>query len=479
MTESCRLPAELWRWDAVDMAAAIRERRVSSVEVTRSCLDRLDAVNPLLNAVVSDMREEALAAAAAADVAVVRGDPLGPLHGVPITTKINEDQAGHPTTAGVVAYRDRLAQEDSPSIRNLKAGGAITIGRTNSPAFGYSWWTDNDLHGPTLNPWSAAHTPGGSSGGASASTAVGIAPLAQATDMIGSIRYPAFCTGLVGLRPSFGRIPVYRATAEVEPSMSAQLMSVSGPITRTVRDARLALEVMSRRDPRDPWWVPAPLTGPAVERPIRVALSIDPAGVSAHSSVRTAIEQAAAALENAGYRVEECDPPEFAAMAAGLTHITAHEMPHYSSANYERYGDERLRRAHRRMLSTSPPPALVPYMEALARRTTWIRQWTLFLEQWPIVLCPTVLDPQFPQNVGSLSTEAWARVFQAMLPIYAASLLGLPALSVPTGVADALPTGVQLIASRFREDLILAAAEVIETSRDRITPIDPRLNDPS
>jgi len=468
------LPAELWRWDAVDMASAIRDRAVSSVEVVTASLDRLDAVNPRINAIVSDMRDEALAAAAAADAAVARGDPLDLLHGVPVTTKVTEDQAGHATTWGVVAFKDNIAKEDSPAIGNLKAAGAVVVGRTNSPAFGYSWWTDNDLHGCTRNPWSRDYTPGGSSGGASASTAAGIAPIGQGSDMIGSIRYPAYCTGLVGLRPSFGRVPVYRVTAVVEPPMSHQLMVTPGPLTRRVRDARIALDVMSRGDLRDPWWAPAPLTGRPPNRPIRVAVSIDPAGVGVHPSVRAAILQAAAALERAGYAVEEKDPPDFAAVAADLMNITRHEMPHYATDNYERYGDERLRRTYRRVMSNSPPASLVPYMEALARRTTWIRKWNLFLADRPIVLCPTACDPPFRQDVSNLGADAYARMFPAMMPSYVVPLLGLPGVSVPTGLSDGLPTGVQLIAARFREDLVLDAAEVIEGACATTTPIDPR-----
>ncbi len=393
---------------------------------------------------------------------------------MPVTTKVTEDQAGHPTTWGVVAFRDNVAAQDGPAVANLRAAGAVVVGRTNSPAFGYSWWTDNDLHGRTDNPWSRAHTPGGSSGGASAGTAAGISPIALGSDMIGSIRYPAYCTGVVGLRPSFGRVPSFRSTARTEPPMASQLMAVPGPLTRTVRDARLALGVLARRDPRDPWWVPAPLTGPPVHGPTRVAVSVDPAGVGVHPTVRAAVLRAAEALEAAGYAVEEQDPPDFAAVAAALGEITRHETPHFSGEDYERYGDDRLRRTYRRVRSAGAQPALVPYMEALAGRITWIRAWTLFLDRWPVLLCPTAFDPPFPQDVDSLPAEAYPRMFQSMMPSYAVPLLGLPALAVPTGVADGLPTGVQLVAGRFREDLVLDAGEVVEAACGVLTPIDPR-----
>jgi amidase len=260
---------DLWTWDATTMAAAIASREVSSREVVAACLDRMAAVNPRLNAVTVDLGEEALAAADRADAAVARSDGLGPLHGVPIAIKENVDQAGAATANGVVAFRDLIAAEDSPVVANLRAAGAVIIGRTNTPAFSFRLDTDNALRGRTSNPWSATHTPGGSSGGASAAVAAGVVPIAHGNDIAGSIRFPAYACGLAGLRPSFGRVPAFNATATAERSPSSQLLSVQGPIARTVRDLRLALQVMSARDARDPWWVPAPLEGAAPDRPDR------------------------------------------------------------------------------------------------------------------------------------------------------------------------------------------------------------------
>jgi amidase len=164
---------ELWQLDATDLARLIRTGRASAREAVQSCLSRMDAVNPALNAVVRRMDDEALAAADAADAARARGEALGPLHGVPVTTKVNVDQKGHPTDNGVVAYKDLIATEDSPVVANLRHAGAILIGRTNAPAFSMRIFTDNALHGRTLNPLDPAITPGGSSGGAGAAVAVG------------------------------------------------------------------------------------------------------------------------------------------------------------------------------------------------------------------------------------------------------------------------------------------------------------------
>jgi amidase len=200
----------LWKWDATALAAAIRTREISSREAVAACIARLHEVNPRLNAVTCDLTGEALLAADRADAAAARasadGTPLGPLHGVPVTIKENVDQAGCATVNGVAAYRDTIAAADSPVVANWKRAGAVIIGRTNTPAFSFRLDTVSDYRGRTHNPWSRAHTAGGSSGGASSSVAAGITPLAHGNDIAGSVRYPAYCTGLAGLRPrSSGR----------------------------------------------------------------------------------------------------------------------------------------------------------------------------------------------------------------------------------------------------------------------------------
>ena len=198
---------ELWRWDAVELAAAIRTRTISSREAVASVLARLDAVNPALNAVTVLLADQALGAADRADAAVRRGEPLGPLHGVPVTIKENVDQTDAATANGVVAFKDLIATSDSPPVANWKRAGAVIVGRTNTPAFSFRWHTDNELRGRTWNPWKRELTPGGSSGGAAAALATGFAPLAHGNDLGGSIRYPAYCCGVAGIRPTLGRVP--------------------------------------------------------------------------------------------------------------------------------------------------------------------------------------------------------------------------------------------------------------------------------
>jgi amidase len=180
---------------------------------------------------------------------------------VPITTKINVDQAGFATTNGIHAQQDLVAKADNPVVASLRQAGAVLLGRTNAPAFSYRWFTSNLLHGATRNPRDPALTPGGSSGGAAAAVAAGIGAIAHGTDIAGSVRFPAFACGVHGLRPSFGRIAAYNASSP-ERTIGAQLMAVSGPIARTIADLRLALSTMAAPSLLDPWWVPAPLEGP-------------------------------------------------------------------------------------------------------------------------------------------------------------------------------------------------------------------------
>jgi len=285
------LPTGLWKWDAADLAAAIRTKGISSREAVAACLGRIDAVNPTLNAVVLTLRDSALAAADEADRAVARGDVLGILHGVPITTKLSADQAGVPNSSGVVAFKDRISNGDEASIANLKKAGAIVIGRTNTPPFCLRWMTENDLHGRTLNPWSVEHVPGGSTGGGASAVAAGMCPLTQGSDNGGSIRYPAFCTGIAGLRPSLGRVPYYNPS-QAERTLSSQLIAVSGPLARRVRDLRIGFTAMAQRDLRDPFWSPVPLAGPPLPRPIKVALCTNPTGEGVHPSVFDSLHRA-------------------------------------------------------------------------------------------------------------------------------------------------------------------------------------------
>jgi amidase len=241
----------IWQWSAVESAAAIGSGLVTSEEVVRAHVERMHAVNPALNAVVVDLSEQAISAARAADQAKASGVTLGKLYGVPVTIKINIDVKGQANSNGVVAFKDNIAPGDSPVTANLKKSGAIIIGLTNTPEFSMRGFTDNPLHGATMNPWDSTITCGGSSGGAGASIAAGIGTIAHGNDIGGSLRWPAFCNGIATIKPTQGRIPAFNPSATAERPLMAQFMSAQGPLAREVRDVRLALEVMSQRDMRD------------------------------------------------------------------------------------------------------------------------------------------------------------------------------------------------------------------------------------
>jgi len=451
----------IWQWSATQTAQAIRNGEVSSVEVTKAHIERMHAVNPQLNAVVVDLSDAALSAAAKADGAVARGDDLDLLHGVPITIKQNVDYAGQPNPNGVVAMKDLIAPSDSPVVRNLRAAGAITLGLTNTPEFSLRGVTDNALHGLTLNPWDSDITCGGSSGGAGASLAMGIGALAHGNDIGGSLRWPAFCNGVATIRPTLGRVPAYNESAAAERPIAAQLFSVQGPMARTIADVRLGLEVMSRPDPRDPWWVPAPLAGQ--ERPRKVGIAPIPADMHPDPEVVAEIRKAAAHLVAEGYEVEEIEVPElsegwlnwFNLLMAEICTLQEDAMRAVATPDFNRVLDNYF--AHARELDTAG------YMQALSERTRHIRNWMLLLEQYPVILAPVSVQKTFGVHEDLISPE---RVFNmwgdAGRYIGTFNHLGLPSAVVPVGLAHGLPVGVQLVATRFREDLALEAAEAIE-----------------
>ncbi|WBY01222.1 amidase family protein [Ramlibacter tataouinensis] len=461
----------LWRLDAVELAARIRRKDVSCVEATQSVLDRIAAVDPSVNALPLKYPEEALAAARAADQQLARGEPVGELHGVPVSIKVNVDVAGQPTDGGIVALKDLMATQDAPLVRHLKNAGAVIVGRNNVPSFSLRWFSDNDLHGRTLNPWDAQRTPGGSSGGAAAAAALGMGPIHHGNDYGGSIRYPAFACGVVGMRPTAGRIAAVNATAKEDRILSNQQMSVQGPLTRSVADARLALKVMSQEDPRDPLWVPAPLEYPSRKEPLKVALFKRWSGCDTHPTVRAALEQAAQWLADAGCVVEEQEPPHFEEATVLWRQLVHDDMRRSMKPAIDALGDRAVRTAVRGYFGSIPDWSRDQYLTAQQRRLTIARAWSLFYAQYPVLLMPVSWERQFPIDEDQRGQERLEQMLAAQSPLLATAMLGLPGLSVPTGVADGLPTGVQLCATRYREDLCLAAGEIVERAA-RFRPLD-------
>jgi amidase len=464
---------DLWRLDAVEIAELIRIGAISSREVVTSCLARLDAVNPSVNAVVVPMHEEALANAVAADAARARGEALGPLHGVPLTVKINTDQAGWPNDHGVVAYKDIIAHEDAPVVSHLRGAGAIIIGRTNSPCFGMRWFTGNALHGETRNPWDIDKTPGGSSGGAAAAVAVGIGPIGQGNDIAGSVRYPAYCCGLAGLRPSLGRIPAFSPTSKTPMALAAQYMAVQGPIARRVEDVRLAFDVMAQPHPRDPR-VMAIGAYPAPRRPLKAAIVPHPAGGSTHPAAMEAVRRAGRALAAAGYIVEEQAPPELDYAAKLWGDIAGPDTLALLEPLVEAYGDEGIRHGVKYWRGAWPERDPAVTLTALAQRFRLLRLWGEFFDTCSVLITPTCTQPPFEWNEDVRDQASTDRIIEAQRAMLAISVLGLPGLSVATGLHEGLPAGVQIVAAPYREDLCFDAGMIIQTHHPMPTPIDPR-----
>lgn len=465
------MTAELWKLDAVDLGRLIRLGQVSAREATQSVLARIEAVNPRLNAIVRRLDAEALDAAEAADAAQARGEALGALHGVPVTVKVNTDQKGCPTDNGVEAFRDLIATEDAPLVTNFRRAGAIIVGRTNTPAFSMRLFTENALHGDTINPRDAGRTAGGSSGGAGSATAAGFGPIHHGNDIAGSVRYPAYCNGVVGLRPTPGRIPSYNATRQAGGPMGAQLMAVQGPLTRSIRDARLALAVLAGGDRRDPRWVDVPLEGPPAAK--RVALMAEPEGAATLPELAEAARTAARHLQRAGYVVEEVNPPDFADAAALWNRIAGTDVLPALQPNVTKYADEKAKRSLDGWRAVAPERDLAAYVQALADRDWLIRRWLTFMLDYPIVLMPSSCDLPLPVGLDAASLAGKAHVMASNPQQIAIPLLGLPSLQVPVGHHGRLRLGVQLVAARYREDLVLAAGEVIEAAEGPILPVDP------
>ena len=450
----------LWELDGVAVATMIAQGEVTAREVTEATLARMDAVNPAINAVVARDDVAALAAADAVDAARASGAALGAMAGVPVTVKENVDQAGFATTNGLRIQKDLVAQHDNPVVANLRRAGAVIVGRTNTPAFSLRWFTRNSLHGHTKNPHNARITPGGSSGGAASATAAGIGAIGHGTDIGGSIRYPAYACGLQGLRPTLGRVPAWNPSSP-DRHIGAQLMAVSGPHARSVRDVRLSLGVMVQPDLRDPWHVPMPLGGAGYPR--RAALCVAPEGMQTHPLVDTALRDAAARLSDAGWSVEEVASPPFREPARRQAQLWLAEMARGAQAAFAQEDDPDANYVLAQMQKLTPVPDLNEVLDALQARVGFLREWQAFLGQYPVLICPISAEPPFPDL---LDLEDFPRVMEAKLTQVGLPLMGLPGMSVFTGFAQSdagqVPMGAQLIGGRYREDILLDAAEAIE-----------------
>jgi amidase len=462
---------DIWRLSAVEVASLVRAKKISAREAMTSALARLERANPPINAVIDHRPEYSLAQADAIDARIARGESVGPLGGVPITIKVLTDQTGFATTNGLRMYRDLIAKSNNPVVDNFLKGGATIVGRTNVPAFSYRWFTNNQLYGATKNPRNAALTPGGSSGGASAATAAGIGHIGHGTDIAGSVRYPAYACGIHGLRPTLGRVAAWNPSG-AERLIGSQIMAVSGPIARTIADLKVALEVMAAPDPRDPWYVPAPLEGPKVAK--RAALCIAPDGLEVASEIKAALIDAAKRLERAGWVVEEVanTPPlkEAAQLQVNLWLADNHAGQLEAA---EKEGDPGALACLRGHAEAARSLTLDSFSKTLIRRATLVREWQVFFDKYAVLLMPVSGELPFEDQLDLRDAESWERVWRAQMPVIGTPFCGLPGLTVSTGLVGKTPVGVQVVSGRYREDLLLLAGEAIEAGGVPPSPVDP------
>ena len=467
---------DLWRRSAIDLAHLIATRQASSEEVVEAHLARIAAANSKLNAIVRVLADEARAGAAEADRRVAAGQPLGPLHGVPITVKENIDMAGLPTTQGVPVLANATAPVDAPVVERMRAAGAIPIGRTNLPDFAFRVHTDSALHGLTRNPWAHDRTTGGSSGGDGSALAAGLCAIGLGNDIGGSLRNPANACGIASIRPSFGRVPDAGSISPADRPLASQLMAVQGPMARRVADVRLGLRVLAGAHPRDPLSLDVPFDGPPAPGPIRVAVATAPPGGAVEPAIVQATRSAADALSDAGYDVVEACPPRYEEAVEVWSKFLFwdFDMAMDVMGPMMGMGGRDFLGAARLMFGKPPNPAA--FSALLGRRDAIARDWSLFMADHPLVLTPTWTRLPFTHGWDAASPANSQETLAIMAPVVPANLLGLPSACVPAALdpETGLPIGVILTGRRMRDDQCLDAAEAIEARFSLPTPIDPR-----
>ena len=463
----------LWQYAATDLSALIQSGEVSAVEAVRASVERMHAVNPALNAVVTDLSDSALERARALDAA--KG-PKGPLHGVPITIKINIDQKGEASSNGVVAFKDLVAPGDAPLVKNLLDAGAVVIGRTNVPEFSRRCDTDNPLFGRTWNPWGRHVSPGGSSGGAGAAVAAGIGALGHGNDIGGSLRFPAAGNGVVTVKPGVGRVAVYNPSQTAERGILAQQMSAQGLLARSARDLHLAMPAMIAPDPRDPFHVPLPWRGPALEGPMKVGFSREAPDLPLHAEVEKALLAARDALADAGYVVEEITPPSLREIAFEGRQALMTESYHLMAEDTAKYGSPAIVSVFEQNYRRTPTVEMKPMLEMLARRTFYARQWSVLMAEYPLFLSPFLPVPFYAPGRDAEGAEGLRESIGQGHWSTLGNYLGLPAGVVPAGLGEFAegpkPIGVQILGQRWREDLVVDAMVAIE---DRLGTLSQQL----
>jgi amidase len=446
---------------AAEQARRVARREVSSVELVELYLDRIARLDPELNAFVTVRVDEALADARAADASP--GD--APFHGVPIAVKDLTATKGVRTTYSSRAFSDFVPDFDTAVVRRLREAGFVLLGKTNTPEFGTTAFTESELNGATRNPWSPERTPGGSSGGAAAALAAGLLPVAHGSDGGGSIRIPASCCGVFGLKPSRGRV-------SAAPFTSLEGLSTSGPLTRSVEDAAALLDVLAGYEPGDPWWAPPPERAFVEEigadpGRLRIAVTALPpaSDVPVDPECSQALAYASTLLEELGHSVSEATPP-WTEPEVSLTFITVWQV----GPVLQQVDDlSLLTPLNRELAELADTTSASDYARAVARLQALSRRVVAFWRDYDVVLTPTLA--LLPVEIGWQETSqgAVAQLLRNTLftPFTAiANLTGLPAMSLPLHwTADGLPVGVQAIGPPAGEALLLRLAAQVEAAR--------------
>ena len=450
---------------AAELARVIQRGELSPVDLMQFTLERLEQVNPRLNAFVAyHPRESLLEQARAVAERLARKEEVGPLAGLPLGVKDLEDTVGLPTTHGSLVFRDHgPAQRDTIQVRRLKQAGAIVVGKTNTPEFGYTAFTSNRVFGPTRNPWNLERTPGGSSGGSAAAVAGGLVPLATASDGGGSVRIPAAFTGLVGLKPSQGRIPW-----GPEEALRFSHCIVSGPLTRSVEDAALWLDVTVGPHAEDPFSLPHPGVSyrEVIRRPpprLRIAYSMTLGYAQPAQSITTAVESALRTLEKSGHAVE---PVEIQIHDIVLDWARLMAVEDYAFHGVHFRDEELLDPGYRVGVELAKQLRPADLGDVLRLRNRLVATFEEVFARYDVLATPTTATEPFAAE-GPIPFEIDGRPVTtpggAIAYTYPFNFSGHPAISLRAGrSATGLPIGIQFVAARFREDLLLQLAAEFE-----------------
>lgn len=455
-------------WKAAhELAALIRKRELKPSELMAATLARVEETHPKLNAFCTLRADAAMAEARALDERIARREEVGPLAGLPFGVKELEDAAGMPTTFASKPFKNNMPAGDSVQVARLKAAGAIVIGKTNAPEFGYTAFTKNLLFGVTRNPWNLERTPGGSSGGSSAAIAGGVIPIATGSDGGGSVRIPACYTGCFGLKPTFGRIPHDQSLGMQQWNDT----SVLGPLTRTVRDAAIFMDAVVGYHPADPDSLPHPgISYQAIlerlPKKLRIAFHPD-FGQPVQRDVAREIAQAVEVFRHLGHEVTTIDDPvpDTGAtwMRLGATQGLAqlHEW-------LEKYRDD-FGRAFASGTLAAERITWPSYGRAYRRRHEFNQWCRRVFERFDLLLTPVLPTEAFPAGgppPAEINGQPLKDPLGAVVFTYPFNLSGHPAASVRAGLTDSgLPAGLQIVAERYREDLVLQASYAYEQAR--------------